>query len=97
MIPNKELPRFLKGVSVDPQERLEYEDAMSNRVRLIEYLGLNKDLLSTYDCLVMMKVETERDPVRMEVLKPIKGRFNMLRRQEEMQELEEVVAWANGY
>ena len=68
MIPNKRLPKWLQGISPDPKEGAEYVDAMSNSMRLAEYLKVNENVLAHYDLLVMMKIETERDRPRQDVL-----------------------------
>jgi hypothetical protein len=90
MIPNNKLPKFIRGISVDPRDRLEYEDAMSNLMRLVDYQALNDDLLTAYDYQVMMKLETERDRPRPHVLTRIKGWFNVERTYNEMNELMEL-------
>ena len=87
MIPNKKLPEFLKGISPDPKERSEYQDAMSNLIRMTEYQALNKDLLTQYDYAVMMKVELERDHPRPHILTRVKPWYDGERRESEMGEI----------
>ena len=95
MIPNKKLPKYLKGISPEPRERFEYKDAMSNAMRLVEYQALNKDLLNQYDYAVMMKIETERDSPREHILSRIKPWYDGERRQNEMGEIVKMLGGGN--
>ena len=87
MIPTKKLPEYLKGISVEPSERGDYEDAMSNGMRLVEYLRINRGALRPYDLLVMMKIETERAKPRQDILLRLKGKYNVERNFEEQEEI----------
>jgi hypothetical protein len=87
MIPNNMLPKWLKDVSVDSDDREEYVDAMSNALRLLEYFSLNDDVLQPYDYLVMLKIETERDHPRKDVAWRMFCKYQKSRRHIERDEL----------
>ena len=83
----KRLPEFLQGVNPEPVEWDEFQDAMSNLIRLVEYLRINEDLLTPYDYRVMMVVELGRPTPRPDILRRVYGKFNKSRRAKERAEL----------
>lgn len=91
MIKSKHLPAWLQGISPEPDEVEEYNDAASNALRLLDYLNLNDDVLSCHDMLVMIVIELSKAKPREDIVYRLKGKYNVIRNRNERQELKKAM------
>jgi len=86
----KKLPELLEGIQIEPREREKYMPALANGMVLATFLKGERDTLSPHDVLVMMKLESDRQPPREHIMVRLMGRFRIERNYVETMQLMEM-------